>query len=122
MPDNDPRIFFASERTLLAWVRTGIAIIALGFVVSRFGLFLRLLGSRDGSDIESRASLSGMLGIAFVLLGAFAVIAASLQHHRYISTLLSQDWPQAYSRNFAIRLALAIGLLGILLAAYLFVA
>ena len=39
---NDPRVYFAAERTLLAWVRTGIAIMAMGFVSSRFGLFLAL--------------------------------------------------------------------------------
>lgn len=39
---SDARIFFASERTLLAWLRTGIAIVGLGFLVSRFGLILRV--------------------------------------------------------------------------------
>ncbi len=38
---NDPRVFFAAERTLLAWVRTGLAVMGLGFVVARFGLFVR---------------------------------------------------------------------------------
>ena len=40
---NDPRVFFAAERTLLAWVRTGITVMALGFVVERFGLFVSLI-------------------------------------------------------------------------------
>ncbi|HAB15828.1 MAG TPA: hypothetical protein DCE44_05190, partial [Verrucomicrobiales bacterium] len=38
----DPRVFFAAERTLLAWIRTGLTIMGFGFVVARFGLFLRL--------------------------------------------------------------------------------
>ena len=38
---SDPRIFFAAERTLLAWLRSGLTVIGLGFVVARFGLFLR---------------------------------------------------------------------------------
>ena len=40
---NDPRVYFAAERTLLAWMRTGITVIGLGFVVARFGLFLQIL-------------------------------------------------------------------------------
>ena len=39
-PD-DPRVRFAAERTLLAWMRTGLALMGFGFVVARFGLFLR---------------------------------------------------------------------------------
>ena len=41
----DPRIYFAAERTLLAWVRTGLAMMGFGFVVARFGLFLRELAA-----------------------------------------------------------------------------
>ena len=37
----DPRVFFAAERTFLAWIRTGLALMGFGFVVARFGLFLR---------------------------------------------------------------------------------
>ena len=37
----DARVYFAAERTLLAWVRTGLAMMGFGFVVARFGMFLR---------------------------------------------------------------------------------
>ena len=37
----DPRIYMAAERTFLAWIRTGIAFMGFGFMVARFGLFLR---------------------------------------------------------------------------------
>ena len=47
--DNDPRVFFAAERTLLAWVRTGIAVMALGFVVERFGFFMALVAQQVGA-------------------------------------------------------------------------
>jgi putative membrane protein len=37
---DDPGVRYAIERTLLAWVRTGLALMGLGFVVARFGLFI----------------------------------------------------------------------------------
>jgi uncharacterized membrane protein YidH (DUF202 family) len=40
---HDPRVLFAAERTLLAWIRTGLTVMAFGFVVARFGLFLRIV-------------------------------------------------------------------------------
>ncbi|MBX9584797.1 MAG: DUF202 domain-containing protein, partial [Gemmataceae bacterium] len=67
MPGNDPRVFFAAERTLLAWVRTGIGLVGLGFVVARFGLFLRVI--RPDGD-AGRHLASAALGVALSLAGA----------------------------------------------------
>ena len=60
-PNSDPRVFFAAERTLLAWVRTGLTIMALGFVVSRFGLFVRLLELQaPAAALEAVGALLGL--------------------------------------------------------------
>jgi putative membrane protein len=83
----DPRVRFAAERTLLAWLRTAIGLIGLGFVVARFGIFLRgLAEARGGSNVHS-TGLSLMLGTALVIMGVLLIILAGLQHWRIIQRL-----------------------------------
>jgi putative membrane protein len=118
--ESDPRVFFAAERTLLAWLRTGLTIMALGFVVSRFGLFVQLLATQSqGASPTARASLSAGLGVAFVIVGALAIVVAAIQHQRFLATLPQADLPPSYSRAFALVLSLLVGALGIVLAGYL---
>jgi putative membrane protein len=120
--DSDPRVFFAAERTLLAWLRTGLTIIALGFVVSRFGLFVRLLEMQSpGSVPTAQTSTSAALGVAFVIVGTLAIVVAAIQHQRFIATLPQVDLPRAYSRTFALALSLVVAALGVALAGYLLV-
>lgn len=119
-PDSDPRVFFAAERTLLAWLRTGLGIIAIGFVVSRFGLFVELIGKQSGAALAaSRAPYSGALGITFVIVGYLVIVIAAIQHRRFISTISSNNLPRAYSSALAVVLSLVLAALGIALAAYL---
>lgn len=117
--DTDPRVFFAAERTLLAWLRTGLTIIAIGVVLARFGLFLELLAAQAPAAARAGTGGSAVFGIVFVLLGALAIVAAVIQHRRFIATLPAIDLPAQYSRAFAVGLSLVIAALGFALAAWL---
>lgn len=66
-PEVDPRVLFAAERTLLAWIRTGLSLMGFGFVVARFGLFLRSLAGNGNPAAHSSVSLP--LGVAMVAFG-----------------------------------------------------
>jgi len=118
---SDPRVFFAAERTLLAWVRSGLTMIALGFVVARLGLFLGLLpaSSPSAGAMHQFNWISSTLGIALVILGAAVILGALFNHRRYIRTLPSEDIPQLVMPWLTSFLSVALVCIGILLAAYL---
>ena len=117
----DPRVFFAAERTLLAWVRTGIAIIALGFVVARFGLFLIVLSHQFASSpVPVRGpGMATLIGIFLTVLGSVAIAVAVMQYRGFISTLPAQDMPAQHRPSFTVTFALAIASCGVVLAIYL---
>ena len=118
--DHDPRVFFAAERTLLAWLRTGLTIIALGFVISRFGLFVKLVALESPALAHNVSSpLSSALGIAFVIIGSLAIGTAAIQHQRFYDTLADTQLPVIYSSKIAFILSITIAMLGLGLAAYL---
>ncbi len=118
--DHDPRVFFAAERTLLAWLRTGLTVMAFGFVIARFGLFVQLLALQSAPGRpQASTALSAALGIAFVLAGAIASLVATLQHRRFTATLPPADLPRSYAGGFGAAFGLFIGAAGLVLAAYL---
>jgi putative membrane protein len=114
---SDPRIYFAAERTLLAWMRTGLAVMGLGFVVARFGLFLRLLSSGPTAHAPNTWSLA--IGVFLVVLASLMIAGATWQHARFSRDLLPLERPQRYWLGFSLLVALLVSGCGFALAAYL---
>lgn len=91
MPHNDtpssdmsgPRlVYFAAERTLLSWVRTALGLMAFGFVVDRFELFLRHYAPESFTKIYPEA-YSLWLGTVLVITGIVMNAAAAVRYFRF---------------------------------------
>jgi len=113
----DPRILFAAERTLLAWTRTSISIMAFGFVIERFGLFLQISGREEVQLFQRH--LSFFVGESFILLAVALSVFSIWQHQRVLKTLHPGDIPTGYSLSAGIVVNSIIGILGIALSIYL---
>jgi putative membrane protein len=108
-PILDPRIPLAAERTFLAWIRTGLALMGFGFVVARFGLFLRELEAAQHILRSHGHGISLWLGIALVTLGVVLNLAALARYRGYLKQLDKGILPEAKPRlETAVALALAV--------------
>ena len=114
----DPRIRFAAERTLLAWLRTGLALMGFGFVVARFGLFLRELAAAHQAP-PSPHSWSLGIGTALVALGVVITLFAALEHWQIIGRL-NRGEPYARPRwSFGLLVAVLLAFIGLGMVTYL---
>lgn len=110
----DPRVLFAAERTLLAWNRTSLSLIAFGFVVERAGLLIRVI---EPSLVQgSQANLIFGLGVAFIVLGSIASGYSSKQFLTVLRSLSPEEFPPGYSPRWGLLVNGSVALLGAALA------
>ena len=115
----EPRIYFAAERTLLAWVRTGLAMMGFGFVVARFGLFLRELAAMPDMPRFHRSGISLWVGVALVIMGVVVNIAAAVKHWHTVERLERGEPLRFKPWSLGMIVAFLMGLIGLLMASYL---
>jgi putative membrane protein len=116
----------ANERTFLAWVRTGIAVIALGFVVEKFNLFIATLAGVKVSDaavLSRLQSLSGPLGyydgIALIVFGIALVVLAAVRFLRLERMIAAEEAHSMDSVRFELILSAALLLIVAGIVSYL---
>jgi putative membrane protein len=116
--EQDPRVYFAAERTFLAWIRTGLALMGFGFVVARFGLFLRELQAGDLHLPSHATGVSLWLGIALVVLGVAVHVSAAVGHIRLTRRLREGVWQPGRTSTLGLTVALLLAGVGLAMAIY----
>jgi putative membrane protein len=111
--------YLAAERTFLAWIRTGLALMGFGFVVARFGLFLQEVRMVEPGLQTHSYGLSIWFGTALIAGGVIVDIFATWSHVRLVHQLNSGETDFTRPSRGAIILASFLALIGIAMAIYL---
>jgi putative membrane protein len=116
------RVHMANERTFLAWIRTSIGIMAFGFVVEKFALFIKqmslILGNANIENVSPPShGYSAIVGIFLVGLGTLMVLLAFVRYKK-VERQINEDTYQPSSILY-ILLTIAVLAVGIFLVLYL---
>jgi putative membrane protein len=114
-----PSDYFAAERTFLAWIRTGLALMGFGFVVARFGLFLRATQIGQPNLAAQSYGISFWFGTTLIILGVLVNIVSARHHIRLVRDL--NQGGSAFNRpsSLAIIVAVILAVVGLAMAIYL---
>ncbi|MCA1597241.1 MAG: DUF202 domain-containing protein [Chloroflexi bacterium] len=110
----------AAERTLLAWIRTSLAMMGFGFVIARFGLFLREIAQAQHAAANHTSTLSLILGMAMVSLGVVVNLTAAYQHFGLLRRLEAGEPERPPRWSLAVITSVSLAALGAGIAGYLF--
>jgi inner membrane protein YidH len=111
--------YLAAERTLLAWIRTGLALMGFGFVVARFGLFLEQIRALRASAPEQGYGFSLWFGTALIAAGVILNIFAGSHHIKIVRMLDGGEIPRGHHTGLAVVVAFLLAAIGLAMAIYL---
>jgi putative membrane protein len=111
----------ANERTFLAWVRTAIAVMAFGFVIEKFDLFLSVAAPRGALPqiAPHNQAFANAAGLAFIAIGVITVIIAGLRFVATAKAIETDETVASPGERLDIALFVLIGLLGVSLFLYM---
>lgn len=109
----DPRVMFAAERTLLAWNRTSLSLIAFGFVVERAGLLTQAI-LPDRISL-TKIDLTFWLGVAFIAFGAVVAFYSARQYTIVLGSLTSAEFVPGYAARWGLVVNVIVAVMGLAL-------
>ncbi|HKO08676.1 MAG TPA: DUF202 domain-containing protein [Alphaproteobacteria bacterium] len=111
----------ANERTFLAWVRTAIAVMAFGFLVEKFDLFLEIAAPSLAGHLVSMPgrTFGNIAGLAFIFLGTGMVVIAAVRFLKLAKDIDSERLEPGTGSRLDIALAALLALLGFALFLYM---
>lgn len=112
-------VYFAAERTLMAWIRCALGLMALGFVIDRFGLVLRQVLPKVGPVLHPTA-FSFWAGTVMVMLGVVMALVASVRYLRF-ALAYSRDGATAPGSGLVVGslFSIAVAIFGVIIAWFL---
>lgn len=117
----DYRDHAANERTYLAWIRTGITIMTLGFFIEKFDVYLARLRAAASATEEVPLPKAGIhsISVLLVVLGIVMLVAGTARFV-IVHRKLEAAEPRSYAGLwFALSLSSALGIVGLVLLLYL---
>jgi putative membrane protein len=115
----DPRVYLAAERTFLAWIRTGLSLMGFGFVVARFGLFLREMEFSQHPLALRSARFTLWTGTALILIGVVVNVLSARQHIQFVREVKSGIELVERPVTMAVVIALILAVTGVAMTVYL---
>jgi uncharacterized protein (DUF302 family)/uncharacterized membrane protein YidH (DUF202 family) len=111
--------YLAAERTLLAWIRTGLALMGFGFVLARFALFMGELHLMQNTQALESSGFSLWSGTGLIAAGVMVNVFAGWHHLRMVRDLGRGDRVSPHATIMAVGIAFFLGLIGLAMAIYL---
>jgi putative membrane protein len=111
----------ANERTFLAWVRTAIAVMAFGFVIERFDLFLQVAAPQLAlrQVAPHGQMIANLAGLAFIGIGVVMIVVAGFRFVKTAKDIETEDAVPSPGERSDLALAALLVLLGLALFLYL---
>ena len=116
------RMLLLLETSLLGWLRTSLSLMGFGFVIARFGLFLREIAVAGQMHVQPHTWLTAMntfTGTALIVLGIIVLLIAVRNHQQTIERLMRGELAMPSRWSLSVVVSLILAGLGMGIAIYL---